>query len=115
MARESWAFIPPNAPSGCDLLPIFAANDAYICGMGNGNDWRKKMTKKTAAQGSAKTQDSQRQSQQQAAPGETGLHQRYGTIGIDAVAAAVRYSNPGKHQDEPVKAPRIDQRFEQGS
>jgi len=69
------------------------------------------MTDKKTAPGSAKTQ----QSQQQASSGQTGLQQRYGTIGIEAVAAAVRYSNPGKQQTEPVKAPRIDQRFEQAN
>jgi hypothetical protein len=40
-----------------------------------------------------------------------GLQNRYGTIGIEAVAAAVRCSNYGKKSAEP--APRIDQRFEQ--
>ena len=44
---------------------------------------------------------------------QTGLQHRYGTIGIEAVAAAVRYSNPGKKAAEPTTAPRIDQRFEQ--
>jgi hypothetical protein len=53
------------------------------------------------------------QNHQQTEPREqTGLHHRYGTIGIEAVAAAVRYSNPGKKAPEPT-APRIDQRFEQ--
>jgi hypothetical protein len=40
-----------------------------------------------------------------------GLQYRYGSIGIEAVAAACRYSNPGKKSAEP--ATRIDQRFEQ--
>ena len=43
---------------------------------------------------------------------QTGLQQRYGSIGIEAVAAACRYSNQGKKAAEP-SAPRIDQRFEQ--
>ncbi len=55
------------------------------------------------------------QQQQQASSGQTGLQHRYAAIGIEAVAAAVRYSNPGKKATEPVKAPRIDQRFEQAS
>jgi len=41
-----------------------------------------------------------------------GLQGRYGTIGIEAVAAAVRCTNFGKKTAEPQKA-RIDQRFEQ--
>lgn len=40
-----------------------------------------------------------------------GLQYRYGTIGIEAVAAAARYCGPGKKPTEP--ATRIDQRFEQ--
>jgi hypothetical protein len=43
------------------------------------------------------------------------LQHRYAAIGIEAVAAAVRYSNPGKQVSEPTKAPRIDQRFEQAN
>jgi hypothetical protein len=42
-----------------------------------------------------------------------GLQNRYGTIGIEAVAAAVRCTNFGKKPAEQPKAPRIDQRFEQ--
>ena len=42
-----------------------------------------------------------------------GLQGRYGTIGIEAVAAAVRCTNFGKKPAEQPKAPRIDQRFEQ--
>jgi hypothetical protein len=44
---------------------------------------------------------------------KAGLQHRYGTIGIEAVAAAVRCSNFGKKPAEPQIAPRIDQRFEQ--
>ena len=44
---------------------------------------------------------------------QTALQQRYGTIGIEAVAAACRYSNQGKKP--PEAAPRIDQRFEQAN
>ena len=65
--------------------------------------------KKNTAQGQKPQQ------QQQAASGQVGLQQRYAAIGIEAVAAAVRYSNPGKQAAEPVKAPRIDQRFEQAN
>ena len=43
--------------------------------------------------------------------GNAGLQYRYGTIGIEAVAAAARYCGPGKKAAEP--ATRIDQRFEQ--
>ena len=48
-------------------------------------------------------------------PEQTGLQHRYGTIGIEAVAAACRYSNQGKKVAEPATAPRIDQRFEQAN
>ncbi len=71
------------------------------------------------AQGSAQesAQEPKQQQQQassgQASSGQAGLQQRYGSIGIEAVAAACRYSNPGKQTAEPVRAPRIDQRFEQ--
>jgi hypothetical protein len=68
--------------------------------------------KKTMAPRTAETKESQ---QQQASSGSTGLQQRYGVIGIEAVAAAVRYSNPGKKAAEPTTAPRIDQRFEQAN
>jgi hypothetical protein len=78
-------------------------------------EWKrleKKMTdKNTTVQGTAKAQEPRQQ--QQAASNEAGLQQRYGSIGIEAVAAACRYSNPGKKTVEPVRAPRIDQRFEQ--
>lgn len=67
--------------------------------------------KKDAAQG----QKSPSQQQQQASSGQTGLQHRYAAIGIEAVAAACRYSNPGKQVTEPTKAPRIDQRFEQAN
>jgi hypothetical protein len=100
--------MPRNAASGHDLPPIFAANVAYVDGMGNGNDWRTTMTdKKNTAQGQKPQQ------QQQAASGQPGLQHQYAAIGIEAVAAAVRYSNPGKKAAEPTTAPRIDQRFEQ--
>jgi hypothetical protein len=39
------------------------------------------------------------------------LQSQYGCIGIEAVAAAVRFSNPGKKPAEQTEAPRIDQRF----
>ena len=48
-------------------------------------------------------------------PEPAGLQQRYGTIGIEAVAAACRYSNQGKKPAEPASPPRIDQRFEQAN
>ena len=76
--------------------------------------------RKTMAEGQ-RTQQSKQQSnqppQQQAASGlsgEQGLHHRYGSIGIDAVAAACRYSNSGK-KAEPAAVLRIDQRFEQAN
>ena len=65
--------------------------------------------KKTAAQGQKSPP------QQQARSGQTGLQHRYAAIGIEAVAAACRYSNPGKRVEEPREAPRIDQRFEQAN
>jgi hypothetical protein len=65
--------------------------------------------KNTKAQGKAETP----QTSPETPRDNTGLQYRYGTIGIEAVAAAVRYSNPGKKTAEPTKAPRIDQRFEQ--
>ena len=46
---------------------------------------------------------------------QTALQQRYGSIGIEAVAAACRYSNQGKKAAEPASATRIDQRFEQAN
>jgi hypothetical protein len=42
---------------------------------------------------------------------QTNLSVRYGTIGIDAVAAAVRYVGLGKQPSVAPAAPRIDQRF----
>ena len=69
------------------------------------------MTDKKTAQRTAQAQ----KPQQQASSGQTGLQHRYAAIGIEAVAAAVRYSNPGKQVTEPTKAPRIDQRFEQAN
>ena len=68
------------------------------------------MTDKKTAQG----QKSPPQ-EQQSWSGQTGLQHRYAAIGIEAVAAACRYSNPGKQVEEPTKAPRIDQRFEQAN
>jgi hypothetical protein len=61
------------------------------------------------------TTQGQKPQQQQAPSGQPGLQHRYAAIGIEAVAAAVRYSNPGKQVAEPTKAPRIDQRFEQAN
>jgi len=69
------------------------------------------MTDKKTAQG----QKSPPPQQQQSRSGQTGLQHRYAAIGIEAVAAACRYSNPGKQVEEPTKAPRIDQRFEQAN
>ena len=60
-----------------------------------------------------KTTAESQKPQQAQQPEQTGLQNRYGSIGIEAVAAAVRYSNPGKKAPEPTSAPRIDQRFEQ--
>ena len=68
--------------------------------------------KKTMVENQGRHQDTQQQAASGQAREQAGLQQRYGTIGIDAVAAAVRYSNPGK-KAEPAAAPRIDQRFEQ--
>ena len=74
--------------------------------------------KNTKAQG-GQTQTQPPQQMSSKNPGETsrdnaGLQYRYGTIGIEAVAAAVRYCGTGKKTAEPA-APRIDQRFEQAS
>jgi hypothetical protein len=72
--------------------------------------------KNTKAQG-GRTQAGQTQTEtpRQMSPetprDNAGLQYRYGSIGIEAVAAACRYSNPGKKSAEP--ATRIDQRFEQ--
>ena len=71
--------------------------------------------KNTKAQSGPAQTPSQRQMSSKN-PGETprdnaGLQYRYGTIGIEAVAAAARYCGPGKKTTEP--ATRIDQRFEQ--
>ena len=64
--------------------------------------------KNTKAQGGQTEPPTRQMSAEQSC----GLQQRYGTIGIEAVAAAVRCTNFGKAV-EPQKAPRIDQRFEQ--
>jgi hypothetical protein len=67
--------------------------------------------KNTKAEGQTEPQ-TQRQMSSEQSRDNAGLQHRYGTIGIEAVAAAVRCSNFGK-KPEPQKAPRIDQRFEQ--
>ena len=103
-SREKEVFIPRNIALGHDLPLIFAANGAYVFIIGNGNEVERPMTdKNTKAEG-------QKQAPQHE---QAGLQQRYGTIGIEAVAAACRYSNQGKKPAEPASAPRIDQRFEQ--
>jgi hypothetical protein len=53
----------------------------------------------------------QRQMSSETPRDNAGLQYRYGTIGIEAVAAAARYCGPAKKTTEP--ATRIDQRFEQ--
>jgi hypothetical protein len=67
--------------------------------------------KNTKAQGAQTESQTQRQMSSEQPRDNAGLQNRYGTIGIEAVAAAVRCSNYGKKSAEP--APRIDQRFEQ--
>ena len=67
--------------------------------------------KNTKAQGAQTEPQTQRQMSSEQPRDNAGLQQRYGTIGIEAVAAAVGCSNYGKKSAEP--APRIDQRFEQ--
>jgi hypothetical protein len=42
---------------------------------------------------------------------QTNLSYRYGTIGIEAVAAAVRYCGTGKAPATAPTTQRIDQRF----
>ena len=71
--------------------------------------------KKTMVESQGRHQNIKQQAASGQAREQAGLQQRYGTIGIDAVAAAVRYSNPGKKAAEPAAAPRIDQRFEQAN
>lgn len=68
----------------------------------------------TMAQDGQNGPQTQRQISPEQPRDNAGLQYRYGTIGIEAVAAAVRCSNFGK-KPEPVTAPRIDQRFEQAS
>ena len=70
--------------------------------------------KNTKAQSGLTQTPSQKQMSSEIPRDHAGLQYRYGTIGIEAVAAAVRCSNFGKKPAEPQKAPRIDQRFEQG-
>lgn len=41
----------------------------------------------------------------------TDLDGRYGAIGIDAVAAALRFTGRGGRPADPPPAPRIDERF----
>ena len=67
--------------------------------------------KNTKAQGAQTEPQTPRQMSSEQPRDNAGLQHRYGTIGIEAVAAAVRCSNYGKKSAEP--APRIDQRFEQ--
>src|SRR5262249_29709479 len=93
---------------GTIQCPFSPRTFAYVPGTGKGNDWRESMTDKKT-----KAQSQEPQKQQQQASAQTGLQHRYAAIGIEAVAAAVRYSNPGKKPAEQPKAPRIDQRFEQ--
>ena len=45
------------------------------------------------------------------APEQTNLSRRYGDIGIEAVAAAVKYAGALKDPPHRPEAPRIDQRF----
>lgn len=68
----------------------------------------------TLAQGGQRGDEPQIQ-RSQTPPDNAGLQNRYGTIGIEAVAAAVRCSNFGKKPAQGETAPRIDQRFEQAS
>jgi hypothetical protein len=46
-------------------------------------------------------------------PDKPDLQSQYGSIGINAVSAAARYSNSEKKPAESSKAPRIDQRFQE--
>jgi hypothetical protein len=96
----------PNAPIAHELLPNFAADGAYPGCRGTKRLEIAMTDKNTRAEG-----PSQRQMASAQPSDHSGLQQRYGTIGIEAVAAAVRYSNPGKKAAEPATAPRIDQRF----
>ena len=68
--------------------------------------------KKTMAQGGPTETRAPRQMSSETPRDNAGLQCRYGTIGIEPMAAAVRYSTPGKKPAEPA-ASRIDQRFEQ--
>ena len=72
------------------------------------------MTDKNTRAEAPKPTPGQRQISSETPRDKSGLQYRYGTIGIEAVAAAVRYSNPGKKAAEPA-VPRIDQRFEQAN
>jgi hypothetical protein len=56
-------------------------------------------------------QKPQRQSSEARGEERPNLSYRYGTIGIEAVAAAVRYAGSGKTPAEAPVAHRIDQRF----
>ena len=67
--------------------------------------------KNTKAQGGQTQTETPRQMSSETPRDNAGLQYRYGRIGIEAVAAACRYANPGKKPAEP--ATRIDQRFEQ--
>lgn len=53
----------------------------------------------------------QRQASETRGEERPNLSYRYGTIGIEAVAAAVRYAGPGKGPADTPAAQRIDQRF----
>jgi hypothetical protein len=71
------------------------------------------MTDKTTQAASLDTRASEPRSKQANEP--TNLSYRYGTIGIEAVAAAVRYADVRKDPTDMSAAPRIDLRFVESS
>jgi hypothetical protein len=91
-----------NAAIGHHLLPISAAISAHLQGKG-----RKRVeTEMTDTSKPAERRESQ---PAETRSEQTNLSYRYGTIGIEAVAAAVRYCGTGKASAPAT--PRIDQRF----
>ena len=58
--------------------------------------------KNTRAEARSRT-PSQRQMSSETPRDNAGLQYRYGTIGIEAVAAAARYCGPGKKTAEPPR------------
>jgi hypothetical protein len=100
----------PNAPRAHDLLPISASFYAHPEGTQGRDEWRFEMTATAGAKPGLSHDDAQRGWLRE----QINLDNRYGKIGISAVAAALRYSDVTKNPaDTPKAAPQIDERFQE--